>query len=74
MAGVYWLVAALWTTSALVHRHRHSSDLFSPWLLAGLWWFLAALWTWQLFRPRAQQCDFPDQSDPLSISPDKLSQ
>jgi hypothetical protein len=45
--------------------HRHSTDVFFQWFLAAIWWLGAALWIWQVFRPRASQCELPLDDAPL---------
>jgi hypothetical protein len=68
LAGIYWLVALLWTWTAL-SRHTHHHVVFgSVWALPAMWWMVAALWTWQMFRPRSAQCAI-DPGLPPTIKP-----
>lgn len=66
LAGMYWIVALLWTWTA--HHGSHRSVMGSVWVAPALWWFMAAVWTWQVFRPRAAQCAI-DPGAPPSIRP-----
>jgi hypothetical protein len=63
VAGLNWLVAILWTFSA-IRGHHSQSQTFPPWVVAALWWFVAAIWTWQVFRPAKPRCG-------LSITPEE---
>jgi hypothetical protein len=68
LAGLYWIVALMWTWSAF-ERHRPYHGLFgSASGAAAMWWVAAAVWTFQVFRPRAPQCSL-DLNQPPSIRP-----
>jgi hypothetical protein len=68
VAVMYWIVALLFTGSAL-SRHSHDHSAFgSPWVLPAMWWAVAVIWTLQIFQPRASQCAI-DPSLPPSIKP-----
>jgi hypothetical protein len=68
LAGLYWIVALLWTGTALSHHTSRHSPLGPVWVVPALWWFAAAVWTWRVFRPRSSQCAI-DPGMPPSIKP-----
>jgi hypothetical protein len=69
LAGLYWLIALVWTSTALPSRHAHHHVVFgSAWVLPAMWWMVAAVWTWQVFHPRSPQCAI-DPGMPPSIKP-----
>jgi hypothetical protein len=63
-AGMWIVVAALWTWTAIMRMHRPHVDSFSPWFTAALSWLAAVVWTLQVFRPKPPQCALPlDESN-----------
>jgi hypothetical protein len=68
LAALYWIVALIFTGSALSRHSRFHGAFGSPWALPAMWWAVAAIWTVQVFRPRSSQCDL-DSGLPPSIKP-----
>ena len=68
VAGIFWLMALIWTSS-LLSRHRPYHGIFgSVWVVIALWWIVALIWTWRIFHPAASHCSI-DPEEPLSIKP-----
>jgi hypothetical protein len=68
LAAMYWIVALIFTGSALSHHSNEHSVFGSAWVLPAMWWAVAAIWTLQVIRPRTSQCGF-DSGLPPSIKP-----
>jgi hypothetical protein len=74
-AALWWLIAIVWTDSALGSMHKpfySSESLITHWLAAVMNWLVAAIWTVQVFRPTKTQCAPGVESEGTQKPPEAL--